>query len=317
MEKKALGRFLIVVNPISGGGRGEQLLNKIVRGTKAMQILADQARIEHPDSWQVLHTTKDGSWKKELESRLKGHLADVVIAIGGDGTLMETASVLKNFREVAMLPVPGGRGNDCIRALCGYTLKHGDFFEWALTQKTWAKKPLDLGDANGNLFINMASIGYGGDVVQKAHERSAPWSKTSLVYQIEGALGLFETKERQCEVKVDDRVVYQGPFFGAFVGNGQCNGAGLYWTRNASFHDGKLDVIAFRRPKIFQMLGALSAVKKKEAPGFEHSEAQGSEIVFHFDQPTALELDGDYRGNALRHGFKCLPHSLNVWVLTH
>jgi diacylglycerol kinase family enzyme len=173
---------------------------------------------------------------------------------------------------------------------------------------------MDLASANGRLFINMASLGYGGEVVEKTHSREAFWSKTSMVYQVEGALGLLGVQGCRCELKADGEVAYRGEFFGAFVGNGKANGSGLFWTPTAEIDDGKLDAVVFGKPGLLSMATALSAVKKRKPPSFKHTVARATELVFHFDRPTALELDGEFVGRSLTHEFKCLPQALQVWL---
>ena len=135
------------------------------------------------------------------------------------------------------------------------------------------------------------------------------------MYQVEGALSFFEKRKVTCEIVVDDKRVYQGPFFGAFVGNGKANGAGLFWTPDAQLSDGKIDLVAFERPSFFEMLHALKLLKKKQYPSFKHVRAVGSQVDFHFDLPSSVELDGDFYKSALTFGIKCLPGAVQGWIL--
>ena len=316
-------RVLVLANPASGNGRAEALLSGLRRGTSAVLQLAERCGAGNPDAWPVLRTTADGAWKIEVEAYIKTRGLRTIMVLGGDGTLMEVAALLYSLRAIgglSMIPIPSGRGNDVSRAFYGYSLEDGEFWDWAAGTieregRQWVKTDLDLASANGKLFINMASIGYGGRVVENAQNRKAFWSKTSLVYQVEGLLALSARAEGSCDVKVDGKSVYTGPFFGAFVGNGMANGSGLYWTRKARFDDGKIDGIVFAKPGMLDMARSVSAVKLKAEPPMPHTYFQGADIVFHFDRPAALELDGDYIGNALSHELKCLPKALNSWVL--
>jgi hypothetical protein len=62
-------------------------------------------------------------------------------------------------------------------------------------------------------------------------------------------------------------------------------------------------------------LNALSLIKKRKSPSFNHVRGSAHELAFHFDLPTSLELDGDFVGSAMSHGIKCLPAALQSWVL--
>lgn len=310
-------RTLVVVNPTSGNGRGQELLEATLKG-QAARVLIGRWGLGDPTAWSVIYTTADGSWKSELQAALGTDGTRSVVAIGGDGTLMTVARVLHGSAAgtgTCLIAVPGGRGNDFVRGLIGYSASTGDFWEWAAARQ-WRPAPLDLGSCNGQVFINMASVGYGGRVVEKVHTRNALWSRSAAVYQVEGTLALFEGSECQCRIFLDGALYYSGAFFGAFVGNGKGNASGLYWTPDADLSDGKLDALVFSRPGLLAALKTVVAIKRLGGePAFPHRRCKGAEIRFEFDGPVQLDLDGEYAGAAPSHGFKCLPQVLNTWVL--
>lgn len=312
-------RFLVVVNPVSGNGRGARMLESLKKAPAGLMVLATKHEAGSPSDWAVIETTPDGSWRVAAETQIRSGRIHSVITIGGDGTIMEVATMLfalkKEMQAVPnLVPLPGGRGNDFIRGLCGYSADEGDYWEWLEKHPQWAAKFMDLASCNGRIFMNMASIGYGGEVVEKAATRRAFWSKTASVYQVEGALAMLNGPGGRCEAKADGQVVYSGEFFGAFVGNGKANGSGLFWTAAAKVDDGMIDAIVFPKPGLISMASSLAAVKKRQSPTFKHSVFKGAELVLHFDRPTAVELDGDFVGRSLSHEFKCIPQALRVWL---
>lgn len=323
-------KVLVISNPVSGNGGSAPLLEGIRGRCLAALRLSSAIEGGDPSAWPLVETTADGSWRAMVETYVKVRGTRTVAVLGGDGTMMQVAELLyglcqKDPRiQIALIPIPGGRGNDFARAYYGYSAADGGFWDWASVKVEsggfrWRKQKIDLASANGRLFINMASIGYGGRVVENAHTRKAFWSKTPLVYQVEGALALATGGDTSVDVKVDGQSVYTGPFFGAFVGNGKANGSGLFWCREARFDDGRIDGIVFPKPGMLDMIRTMAAIKSTDNPPppipMRHKQLRGVEIAFHFDRPTALELDGDFIGNAMSHGFKCLPSALNSWVL--
>jgi len=316
MEQSGM-KFLVIVNPQSGSGRSKKYLQELQEIPSSIATLLSEQNLESPKTWPVIWTTQDGSWKKDVRELLlrKGEFSGVA-AIGGDGTLAETVALIYETKsDAALFAVPGGRGNDFVRGLLGYSKRKGNFWEWSALQGKWAKKPLDLGQSGDRVFLNMASVGYGGRVVENAQSRRAFWSQSPFVYQVEGILGMFEPDTGTCLIEVDGKKVYDGKFFGAFVGNGPANGNGLFWTPDASFFDQRLDVIAFERPHMVEAAVSLRRIKKKERPTFSHEMSQGKTITMKFDRHTALELDGDFVSNAMSHSFKCLAGAIKAWVL--
>lgn len=313
-------RFLVIVNPVSGGGRSARLAAELKQGPAGLQALASKQEAGEPRDWPVIETTKDESWRVAAETQIRTGRIHSVVVIGGDGTIMETATLLYELKRSGLavvpnlVPLPGGRGNDFIRGLYGYSTEAGEIWAWLAARREWRAKFLDLASCNGRVFMNMASVGYGGEVVEKIETRKTLWSKSSLVYQIEGALGMVSGSSGRCEAKADGEVKYSGAFFGAFVGNGRANGSGLYWTNAAELDDGMLDAIVFPKPGILAMAASIGAVKKRKAPPFRHAVLKGAELVFHFDQPAAVELDGEFAGKSLTHEFKSIKHALRVWL---
>jgi diacylglycerol kinase family enzyme len=317
-------RVLFVINPVSGGGRVLDIVKGVFDQVPTVRAFEAQTgfKLELEDHL-MLHTTKGGEWKREVSRIIEdaSERIGAVMVFGGDGTLAETVALLHASKsKPVFVPIPGGRGNDFVRGLNGYSVEDGIFWDWAEKHGKWNEKNLDLASVNDQVFLNMASIGYGGRVVEAAHERDAFWSKTPLVYQVEGALAFLTSDAKlagvRAVVKVDDKVILEGDFFGAFVGNGKANGSGLFWTRHAHIDDGRIDVLAFAKPSLYKMIFSLNAVKRRAAPTFVHAMGAGKRIQFEFNKAVALELDGEFRGNASKYGFSCLPDALKCIIIS-
>ncbi|MGE4234498.1 MAG: diacylglycerol kinase family protein [Bacteriovoracia bacterium] len=299
--------MIFVVNPISGSKHSKDSFDH----SKNQEILNKLREIDPScDHRNVIETTADGAWMKELKDKIQKK--NFVATFGGDGTLMQVSSVLRGTDSV-LLPIPSGRGNDWVKTLYP-DLNIKEFWPW-FAKKRFEKKQVDLAyfsDHSGTerSFLNMASLGYGGDIVEKAHNRKAIWSSSSFVYQIEGALALFETKEMTYNCP---QLQGGSEFFGGFVGNGKANGSGLYWTKDANLEDGKIDVILFPKPSVLGMARSLGEVKKKKDPSFVFHRIQSEKIDLEFSEPCALELDGDFIGRFKTMLFRAQPKAL--WVM--
>lgn len=96
-------RWLFVVNPVAGKGKAARRWNRYYRHLATLG--------KH---WDVYHTKcpGDATWiaKKTVEDRA----ADVVVAVGGDGTIHEVIQGLAGS-SIALGILPAGTGNDLAR----------------------------------------------------------------------------------------------------------------------------------------------------------------------------------------------------------
>lgn len=310
--------LIAVINPISGGGRARRMAEHFFQ--RSSLILKQLGMGQVAGSFPRIETDAEGVWRRRLSEKL--HEAggpQLILAFGGDGTLSQTACTVHDaglMEASTLFLVPGGRGNDFTRTLYGRTFLEDEFWVWVASKK-WTSRPVDLAVCNGMKFLNMASVGYGGKVVENVHNRKAFWSKTAAVYQVEGALALFGEKNTHGVIHSVDNLgttetLYDGDVFGAFVGNGSANGSGLFWTPKAVTDDGKLDAVVFRKPSFLEMLKTLNEVKRARDPRISHRRGVASSFVFEFREPVAIELDGEYRGRADKIQFSTILNALRA-----
>ena len=90
---------------------------------------------------------------------------DLVLACGGDGTVTATAAALADT-GIPLAVIPLGTGNLLARNL-GLPIDLGDALVVALTG---GNRPLDVGAANGSLFLTMAGLGLDAKMLDGASE---------------------------------------------------------------------------------------------------------------------------------------------------
>jgi diacylglycerol kinase (ATP) len=135
----------IIINPISGGFSSGQARAR----AQLAQAIANQQR--QPVE---LFVTEAVGHARELAAAAVRRGARLVVAWGGDGTINEVASALA-FGDVPLGIIPAGSGNGLAREL-GIDLRP----ERALVDAIAATpRPMDVGDVEGRLFVNIAGIG--------------------------------------------------------------------------------------------------------------------------------------------------------------
>lgn len=140
----------IIINPIAGGASP--------RAGRARAELARAVVDKHGDPVEVFITERAGHARELAKAALRRR-ARLVLAWGGDGTISEVASALA-FDEVPMGIVPAGSGNGLALEL-GISMKPQKAIADALAAEPM---PMDLGEINDRLFVNVAGIGFDAHV---------------------------------------------------------------------------------------------------------------------------------------------------------
>lgn len=101
--------------------------------------------------------------------------ADVVIALGGDGTQSAVAGALAGSQTI-MAVLPGGTFNYFAREL-----GVGETLDTALATLTSGKvRRIDLGDVNGRTFLNNASFGVYPEILERREAVYKRWGRSRV-----------------------------------------------------------------------------------------------------------------------------------------
>ena len=246
--------------------------------------------------------------------------AELLVAVGGDGTVNEAVSGLlasgqSDLPELAVLP--RGTGTDFIRTFRIPTDLDGAL-EVALTgqarvidagkvaYRTWA------GEEATGYFANVASAGMSGAVAQRANASSkALGGKASFLW---ATLAVF-ARWRNTEIAVDvDGAGRSGLMYDVIVANCEYLAGGMHMCPGADPGDGLLDVLligditktdlALTLPKVYR--GTHLPHPKVEA-------LQGRRVVVSAPTPLPVELDGEQPGTTPA-TFEVLPGALSLRV---
>ena len=140
--------FAVIVNPVSGGGEALKLARRVI------ERLEKDGRKS-----RLFETSGEGDAARQIRSAVEAGYKSVV-CIGGDGTLCEAVDELC-YRDVTLYVVPGGTGNDFVRAF-GLPKDPLTAFEKQLAGK---QVQIDCGRVNGHGFLNVSGSGFDVDVL--------------------------------------------------------------------------------------------------------------------------------------------------------
>lgn len=159
------------------------------------------------------------------------------VAIGGDGTINETARGLVGT-DTALGVIPRGSGNGFAREL-GMPM----LFEEAVMRLQRAKAvPCDAGRANGELFLNLAGVGIEADIAWQFMEHGKTGERGMWPYFKIGAKTAFSYKPKTLDLTADDVQTQTAPLTLVFA-NGRQYGSNFKIAPKASLTDGLLDMV--------------------------------------------------------------------------
>ncbi|MDZ7374202.1 MAG: diacylglycerol kinase family lipid kinase [candidate division KSB1 bacterium] len=247
--------------------------------------------------------------------------SEVLVVHGGDGTLNEVVNgYLKHPRheETCLALLPHGTGSDFAKTL-GIPRNPR---KAALRLVSASERRFDVGlatfSAGGEnqtqrYFVNMADIGFGGELVQYVDSHSKRLGgRLSFLRGLLATLVHYRNKPVRLSVDGDDageRVVSS-----VIVGNGQYFGGGMWAAPTASPTDGWLDVVVIgdvSRREVIANLGRLYYGTLAEHPKVETLRARRLSVT----SPDRLfvEMDGELCGTSPV-AFEVIPGALRILV---
>ena len=222
-----------------------------------------------------------------------------LVAGGGDGTVREMAqALLASGSDASMAVLPLGTANDFAHA-ADIPLAPFD----ALTLLSRDPVPVDVGEMNGQPFLNMATGGFGAKV-------TAPTSE-ELKRVLGGSAYLLTGLSRFNELRaawgrfVAPDFAWEGEFLALGIGNGRQSGGGQQLCPQASIDDGLLDICIVPAPA--DAVGTLGTLLSGGLLGIDTVSVKARVPWLEVDGPDeiGINLDGEpYAAKRMRFSVK-------------
>jgi len=300
----------IIVNPESAKGQTRRRWTQIKAG---IRHFIHEFKVEFTE--KPLHAIEIA------RSALKDG-TDLVIGVGGDGTMNEIANGFFEERRLinpraALGILPSGTGCDLTRSLNIPSRLRG-----ALQVITEApSNSIDVGKVtfrgtDGSLkerfFLNVADFGVGGEVVHKVNTRRMERKASSYVRCLVETMAHYRNK--RVRIKVDGRDLPRAEYLIGAVANGRIFGKGMKIAPDARLDDGLFDAVFVKGMRFFEFCrhgwkllnGSHVGYHKVDVLRCRMVEADPAD-----DELVLLELDGEQLGT-LPAVFEIAPRSLLV-----
>ena len=267
-------KIRLIVNPQAGGGRAGRALPDV-------RTALDRLGISHR-----VDETRSLEHGREL-AREAATAGEISVAFGGDGLIGAIADGLRGGDGV-MGVLPGGRGNDFVRAL-GVPL---DPAAACQVLAEGAPRALDLGLVNGRTFIGIASCGFDSDANRIANR--ARLVRGNLVYAYGALRALVHWRPVTFTVTLDGGRPRTITGYTVAAANSRSYGGGMQLAPAADLDDGQLDVVVIHhlpRPRFLLVLPTVFTGTHVNQKIVETSRARTIEIAA--SRPLTLYADGD------------------------
>ena len=232
---------------------------------------------------------------------------DVVVAVGGDGTINEVVNGLDGS-DVPLGIIPLGTANDFARQV-GIPDDPDHAMDVVLRR---APRAIDTADLNGRRFLNVSTGGVAAEATAEtpteAKEQLGP-----LAYAITGVRKLAELAPRRARITAPG-VDVDTEFLLFAVGNGRSTGGGSRITPRALVTDGLLDVCIIPAMPRAEFARLLLRIKKGEhLDGNEVQYFQVPTVTIAADGPVSVNVDGE-SSEATTLSYRSRPHDLRVHI---
>ena len=286
-------KIRFILNPVSGNR------------TADTEHMARCIQLNFPGA--DMRLTKAAGHATELAKEAAAENFDVVVAIGGDGTINETARGLAGTKT-ALAVIPRGSGNGFAREL-GMPL---NFEEAVVSLQRGSIAPCDVGRANGELFLNVAGVGLEAEIAWQFMEHGKTGARGKWPYFKLGAKTVFSYKPPVFDADIDGQKTQLSPLTLVFA-NGRQYGSNFKIAPRANLGDGLLDMVAVNNVAKWKLVCAL--------PGFftdgwrplnVTDTTQVKHVVLTHNGQFPYHIDGEPRQANGKLEFSIEHHALNV-----
>ena len=285
-------QILFIINPVSGIGKKnslEQLLIKLINTSVI--------------NYEIKYTERPGHAVEIAKAVVKNNSHQVVVAVGGDGSVNEVATGLIGS-SIELGIIPAGSGNGFARHL-GIPLKFEDAIKTILKGKSIKVDTGLLGTEN---FFGVAGVGFDAHISKKFEEANTRgfWTYFKLTLS-----EYSKYKEREYTIKFDDKIKEFKALLLCFCNSSQW-GNDAFISPNSNIQDGFLRIVIIGKiPLISVPYFAFRLFKKSvhKSKYYQEIKMKSCSVV---QNDKIIHLDGDPLEYCNEFTIKVLPKSLTV-----
>jgi len=298
-------RTVFLVNPASDNGATGRRWPEIANRAAAAGLTGEALLSERPGQLT------------ELARRAADEGGELLVVVGGDGTVNEVVNGLAGREGPELAVIPRGTGRDFVRTY-GIPYKLDDALRTARDGRT---REIDVGRARIRswqgepaewYFANIASAGMSGAIAKRANETSkALGGKVSYFWATFAVFSRWRTSELTVTVGAE---THRARMHDVVVANGRYFGGGMMICPEAEPDDGVFDVLLIGNLTKRDLLLTLpKTYRGKHLPHPKAELLRGPTVEIEAPEPLPVELDGEQPGTTPAR-FEIIPRALRLRV---
>lgn len=287
-------KILFIINPISGGKSKQKipgLIDSYLDKTKFDYRISFTERVEH-------------AFMLSKAALKEGY--QIVVAVGGDGTVNEVAKGIVNTESILGI-IPFGSGNGLARTL-KIPLSTVDAIK--NINNNFSIK-IDSARLNKRMFFNMAGSGFDAEI---SNEFAGDKKRGLLGYVRVAFQQIRNYNSQQYTINIDGKTIDRKAFI-LSIANSSQYGNDAHIAPHADVKDGILDIVIVK-PFHFIKLPLLALymfINKADKTSYVEY-FKGKKILIQREKAGAIHLDGEPCIEEKDLSVEILPLSLNVIV---
>jgi len=283
-----------IINPAGGSGNSGRIWVRI-----AQQL--DQSG----QRYLAYFTEARGDGTRLAEQAVAAG-AELVVAVGGDGTIREVINGINVNKNILGI-IPLGTGNG-FRRSCNIPGQ----WESALNGLSqWSPRVIDIGEVNGTLFLNVVGIGFDAAVENIASGKYKNL-KGYLSYIAAFFKELVSFKAFHSSLVCDGTVCVESDTLLVVAANGSYYGGNMCIAPQARIDDGYLDICLIKKMKALETTFlALKVLLKKPLDHESVITKKTRQIYIYAENDVPVHIDGEVIGK-MPIEIKIKPSALRV-----
>lgn len=286
--------LVFIVNPNSGTRLQAKIKDSIERYLNHRKF-----------TYSIWYTERPGH-ATELAQKAVAEGFEIVVAVGGDGSINEVAAGLLHTDAVLGI-VPAGSGNGLAMHL-GYGRKIED----AIKKLNAAEvRKMDCGVLNGRPFVNVAGIGFDGLV---SNLMKGQTKRGFIPYFVRSIKAGLQYVSKPCELQMNGETIRENCFV-VTVANGPMYGYNVSIAPDARMDDGLFSVVVLKEAPRWHYFMAMPNVLSGKI--FNENFVRHfttKELVIKSEGDNYIHFDGEGSSYSGDLHFSILPKSLHVLV---